>query len=138
MKIVELRKVPRNKIGKIIDHGSDREDHEYRTAIYLSSLGFDVELLKPSNIPHSKNPDIQMLGTVWEMKAPTSIKSGTNESMFRKAIKQAGGRAVFDLRRLKSSQDKAEKHFMDLFERHRDMRRMIIIKKDDQAVDINR
>ena len=43
--------------------------HEKKTIRCLSKYGFDVETIIPSNIPGSRNPDILMLGTFWEMKS---------------------------------------------------------------------
>lgn len=136
MKQVILQK--KSRTGRIIDRGGKRESHEYQTAVFLAGLGFDIELLEVSNIPKAKNPDIEMLGTAWEMKAPMSIAKSTNETMFRKAVKQSGGRAIFDLRHIKQNDNIVEKNLLVFFKRTREMHRMIIIRKDGTAIDFTK
>lgn len=138
MKFTEIKKLPKRSPGKIIEHNIALEPHEKDTIAYLSSFGFNIELIVPSSIPHSNNPDLEMLGTVWEMKGPTSSKENTIKKRFRKAIRQANGRAIFDLRNVKQSPSKAETIILNLFTSTRGMRRIVIIKKDGTVIDITK
>ena len=135
MKIIELKKVPKNKIGKYNENGVDLKPHEKATIKLLTQYGFNIESIIPSNIPKAKNPDILMAGTVWEMKAPMKYNEETIRTKFRKAKKQANGRAVFDLRNVKEL-ERVNKYIMSLFVDTSEMRRMIIIKSDNETLDI--
>lgn len=136
MKQVELKPVARNKRGKIIIRSSNLEKHEIKTLECLASFGFDIETIIPSNTPGSNNPDILMLGTYWEMKGPKTANKNTLKKRFRKAIKQSGGKAIFDLRNKKGDIDKVRNWIMRLFKEVSGMRRIIIIVADNTALDI--
>ena len=101
MREIVRKAVAKNKYGRVVFNNHDLESHEIDTIFCLASFGFDVETIKPSNIPGSRNPDLLMLGTTWEIKTPTTINRETIATEFRKAVKQSGGRAVltFDTRR---------------------------------------
>ena len=137
MKIIERKKVSKVKYGRVVFSNRDLEPHEEATVFCLSSFGFDVETIVPSSIPGSKNPDLLMVGTTWEMKGPRTPNEFTIKAKFRKAVKQSGGRAVFDLRNA-DDKDKAEVEeiIMDLFEKTRGMRRIMIIRDDESLIDI--
>ena len=66
MRIIERKRVSKSKYGKVVFNNRDLESHEEATVFCLSSFGFDVETIIPSNIPKSKNPDLLMLGTTWQ------------------------------------------------------------------------
>lgn len=138
MKIIELKKVPKNKIGKLNKNGVELEPHEENTAELLTLYGFNIEAIRPSNTPNIKNPDILMSGTIWEMKGPTSANKSTIKKRFRKAIKQANGKGVFDLRNIKMIKEREDAFntVIELFETSRGMRRIIVIKNDDKVLDI--
>ena len=136
MWIIEREKVPKSKYGKIIFNNRDLEPHEEATIFCLSSFGFDVETIIPSNIPKSKNPDLLMLGTTWEMKGPRKANQDTIRTKFRKAKKQSGGRAIFDLRNSGHDAESIEKYILKLFTEIKEMRRIIIIKNSDKILDI--
>lgn len=136
MKVIKRHKVSKSKYGKIIFGNRDLEPHEEATVFCLSSFGLDIETLIPSNIPKSKNPDLLMLGTVWEMKGPKSYNEKTIRKRFRKAKKQAGGRAVFDLRNVISNVDSVEKYIIKLFTEEHEMYRIMIIEDDSSLIDI--
>lgn len=139
MKIVELKPVSKNKVGRIIKNGVKLEPHEYETIFLLANLGYNIELVRPSNIPHSNNPDLEMQGTFWEMKGPESPDEDTIATKFRKAVKQSGGRAVYDIRRIPSgSMQRIEQYILKLFKNTRGMRRIILIQSDDRVLDITK
>lgn len=134
MKIVELKKAKKEKVGHINLNGVKPEPQERRTIRLLSQYGFNIEVIRPTNTPKTNNPDILMLGTIWEMKAPTSFNENTLKLRMKKAAKQAG-HIVFDLRSVKKNSEKVEKYINGLFIGNSKMRRMILIKKDGRAVD---
>lgn len=127
-KMVELHQVSKAKYGKAVLNNTNFSHYENDTAVCLTSFGFNVETLTPSNIPKSKNPDLHMLGTFWEMKTLLSANQNTVKTHFRKAIKQANGKAIFDLRYYRKDPLKIEQYIIDLFATTREMRRVMLIK----------
>lgn len=137
MKTTAIHKVPKNKYGKVTITNHNLEPHERDTIFRLASFGFDVETIKPSNIPKSHNPDLFMLGTFWEMKGPTTANQNTIKKRFLKAIKQANGKTVFDLNNIKNDDaNNAQEIILNLFCNIRGMRRIIIIRDENNALDI--
>ena len=136
VKIIKRKKVAKSKYGIVIFRNHDLELHEEATVFCLSSFGFDVEALAPSNIPKSNNPDLLMLGTTWEMKGPRKANKETIRTKFRKARRQSGGRAVFDLRNSGSDAKEIKKYIIDLFIEIHEMRRIMIIEDDEEMLDI--
>ena len=139
IKILQLRQSPIAKYGKAAFHNQNFGHYENDTVSCLTSFGFDVETLSPSNIPKSKNPDLYMLGTFWEIKTLLTANENTIKTHFRKAVKQAGGKAVFDLRYYEKDVAKIKQYIMDLFASTRGMRRIILIeyaKKEVIAIDL--
>ena len=134
MKIIELHKVPKNKIGKFNKNGIKLEPHEENTAELLTLYGFNIEVIRPINTPGANNPDILMTGTIWEMKAPRRYNEQTLKNRMRKAARQAG-RVVFDLRNLDIAKEKTKQFVIKLFIGNSDMRRMIIIENDKKVLD---
>lgn len=135
MKIVELQKVTVNRYGNLITHGVTLQPHEFKTVIYLTKFGLDIELIRPSNIPHSNNPDLEMLGTIWEIKSPLTYNESTIKKRFRKSKNQSGGRSIFDLRNIQNDSNKAKKFILELFSSTREMHRIILIEKGGQVFD---
>ena len=136
-KITELKPVSGDKYGRVIINHK-LEPHEQETIFYLSSFGFDIDVIVPSNMPGTNNPDLLMMGTFWEMKASFSKNRKTLEAKFHKAVKQSEGKVVFDLRGIRNPRDaqEAEKKIMMLFRVTRGMRRIILIRKGGQTLDI--
>lgn len=73
--------------------------HELETARVLSTYGVDVEFLKEVYDDGKRNPDVRMLGGIWEFKAPEGAsESNTISNQFRRARRQSR-HLVLDLRR---------------------------------------
>ena len=128
MKIIELHQVSDNKIGKINKNGIKPEPNEEKTLNYLTLFGFDIELIRPSNTYKTKNPDVLIFGTIWEIKTPISSNKNTIKNRFREASSQAD-KVIFDLRFIKKNSIEAEKQIRQLFKGDGHVRRMIIIEK---------
>ena len=45
MKIAELPKVPKNRVGRIITNGVKLKTHEESTAVFLTQFGFNIEYI---------------------------------------------------------------------------------------------
>ena len=135
MKITELHKVSKSKYGNLITHGALLQPHELKTVLYLNEFGLDIELMLPSYIPPSNNPDLEMLGTTWEMKSPRSYREDTIKKRFRKAKHQSDGHSIFDLRNITKDYTAVKNFLLKLFESTRGMKRLIMIEKDGRVFD---
>ena len=134
MKIKELQKVPKAKIGHINKNGVKLEPGEEDTLNYLILFGFDVELIRPTRTQKIKNPDALIMGTIWEVKTPTSCNKTTIKNRFREAADQAT-HIVFDLRNIRKHSDDVKKQLINLFMEEGLVHRMIIIEKSGKALD---
>lgn len=132
-----MKTPPKSKIGKIIPNGVHLEIHEYNTILFLTSQGINVELLIPSDTPHSKNADLMMLGLIWEMKCPQGTSRHCIERLFRKAAHQAE-HIVLDLRLVKINAVVSEDIAIKLFRHSRRVRRIIIITKNGKMLDLKK
>ena len=134
MKIIELYQVSKNRRGSFRKNGVRLEPHEEKTAKFLTLYGFNIEVICPNNTPKTKSPDILMSGTIWEMKAPIKYNKNTLKKKIRKASSQAQ-RVIYDLRNVKKDHDELRRAVIKLFEGNPNIRRMIIITKDNQVLE---
>ena len=134
MKKREVQKVSKDKIGRVIRNDVKTEVSEDSTILYLTQFGFNIELIKPASTKKSHNPDVLILGAVWEIKSPESSNKNTIKVRFRKASKQAN-KVIFDLRNIKHGAQDAEKQLTNLFKEAGRVRRMMIIRKDGRLFD---
>ncbi|MBR3332174.1 hypothetical protein IKG28_00890 [Candidatus Saccharibacteria bacterium] len=137
MKEIELKKVSNARIGRVNTCGAHLEAHEYDTIYFLASYGFDIEIIKPSNTPKTSNPDFLIKGAIWEAKSPNGSGSSTIARQFHKAGKQAD-RLVLDLRRIRLSVDISEKEAKKRFASSRNIKRLLLITKDNRLLDIRK
>lgn len=90
------------KPGRVVvptDTPNPPKAHELETARVLSTYGVDVEFLKEVYADGKRNPDVRMLGGIWEFKAPEGAsESNTISSQFKRARRQSR-HLVIDLRR---------------------------------------
>ena len=125
MKTKEIKKVSKNRIGRISKNGVKPEPNEDNTFNYLALYGFDIELIKPTRTKKVKNPDVLIMGAVWEAKTPISSNKNTIKNRFREAADQAS-KVIFDLRNIRNGADEAEKQIIELFKGNGKVRRMIV------------
>jgi hypothetical protein len=108
------------------------EDHEIETVNFLIEHGESVELIMPSNTPKNTNPDILMRGVIWEMKSPTVNNDNSISRLFYRALTQSTN-LIFDLRRLKKSDQKPHNQLMKLATKSRRLNQILIIRKNGQV-----
>ena len=124
-----------NREAKLIAHGVILELHELSTVTFLS--GFcqtTIELIPPSHTPGVRTPDFVMWGIMWEMKSPQGKELRTIEHAFKNAAKQSEN-IVIDLRRNNVDVDSAVKLLKKRFDLSRQVKRMLIITKDENVID---
>lgn len=134
MKVNEIKMVPKGRIGRVSKNGVKPEPNEDDTFSYLALFGFDIELIKPTRTQKVKNPDVLIMGAVWEVKTPISSNKNTIKNRFREASNQAS-KVIFDLRNVRDGANEAEKQIIELFRGDGRVRRMIIIEKCGRVVD---
>ena len=100
-------------------------------------FGFNLELIRPSSIKKIHNPDVLIMGGIWEIKTPTSHNENTIKIRFRKASKQAK-RIIFDLRSVKKKADKVEKQIIDLFQGSGNVHHIMIIEKSGRLLELKK
>lgn len=135
LKITELNLVDRAKLGRVDTRGVHLEAHEYDTIYYLARYGFNVEVIRPTNCPKTKNPDFLIGGSIWEAKSPEGSGSSTIARQFHKAGKQAD-KIVLDLRRIKLPAARAEAEAISRFSKSCSIKRLLLITKDGRLLDI--
>lgn len=137
MKIVELKRVSMDRIGRVNKNGVKLYPHEDSTALHLTQFGFDVEYIMPRHIYKSTNPDFLVNGTIWETKSPEGNGKNTIKHQFDGTSKQAD-KIILDLRRIKLPAEKAERQAMARFEKAINIKRLLLITKSGRVLDIRR
>ena len=126
-----IAKMPR-KQGRIIANGVILEKHENATVIFLTSKGFDVELIPP--VLEKKTPDIKMDKLFGEIKRPKANSKYTIQHAFKSALKQSPN-VIFDLRSSKLHQEKARNKVEKIFNESKSAKRLLIILKSQEMLD---
>ncbi|GBG96099.1 hypothetical protein [Lactococcus termiticola] len=123
--------------GKILPNGVVLENHEMATVVFLTELGYDIELIPPSRIEGLRSPDIRMLEIAWEIKTPKGSSRWTIENQFRRAVKQSS-HLVFDARRLKMPSGKIIREVSKQFYHFKGIKRLMLITKQGDLVDFEK
>ena len=125
------------KIGKITPNGVSLEKHENETVVYFTNLGYNIELIPPSNTPKAKTPDFMMDGKAWEMKSPQGKSRVTVEHAFKRAAKQSEN-IIIDLRRTKIPTDQVKTSLEKLFKVSRRIRNLKVITREQELLDFKK
>ena len=80
--------------GTITPNGVVLETHEMATVVFLTEMGYDIELIPKSNIKGIHTPDIRMSGREWEMKSPKGRPTAEQKD-FVSLLNKGGYKAVF-------------------------------------------
>ena len=123
-----VRNISRQKQGKLTLNDVILEKHEITTIAFFLNIGKNIELIPPSNTPHTKRPDFIMDGIEWEMKCPQKLSPVIAERSFHKALKQSCN-IILDLRCSLRLSDDCIKHLAKCFYSSRKERRMLIITR---------
>ena len=123
--------------GRLKQNGVHLEDHEYKTIKFFLERGENVELIPPIQIKGMSTPDIQIDGVVWEIKSPTGDGKHTMKHAVSNAKHQSTS-IIIDLRRCKMSDDKAVNEVLHHFNLSKRLRRLKIIKKNEELLDFSK
>lgn len=124
------------KTTQYVINGVILEEGEYNTILFLKSKGMRIEVLRPTSIPRSNNPDIMMQNTIWEIKTITTTNLKTIKKRVHKASLQSCN-IIFDLRAIRS-QDLIVDDLIKRFKSKTSIRKMIIVKDDDTMIDLSK
>ena len=119
--------------GTITPNGVVLETHEMATVVFLTEMGYDIELIPKSNIKGIHTPDIRMSGREWEMKSPKGEGKWLIKNTFQAASHQSEN-IIIDLRRIKIPQDRCLRELDRQFQHSKRVRRMYIITKSKKLL----
>lgn len=123
--------------GKLITNGVHLQTHEFHTVNVLIHNGFNVELIPPSQIPGVHLPDIMLNNLPREIKAPDGGSRNTIRHNLQNALRQSSN-IIIDLFRCKLTDDKAIAEIKHQFLFVKAIKRIIIIKKNEEIIDLSR
>ncbi len=123
--------------GRIIPNGVVLEKHEYKTVIFFTDLGNDVELIPKSNRQGEHSADIRMEKLFWEMKAPRGEGGSLIKNTLQRAAQQSEN-VIIDLRRTKRHQAKCLSEIMREFENSKSLKRIKIITKAQKLLELSK
>ncbi len=123
--------------GILIQNGVHLQKHEYETIQLLLKNGYNIELIPPSQIKDFHTPDIIMNGLPWEIKSPQGDGKKTVQNIIQKAAQQSGN-VIIDLRRIKMPEEKAISSFKQQFRLSKSLKRMKLITKTSDIIDISK
>lgn len=125
------------KRGKIIPNGVVLKEHENATVVFLTELGYDVELIPKSNVKGVHTPDIKIGKIKWEMKSPKGEGGSLMKNTIQKALKQSCY-IIIDLRRTKRHQTKCLRELKKQFDNSRSIQRIMVITKSGQILEFGK
>ena len=125
------------KQGKIIPNGVMLEEHEYKTILFFTELGFDIELIPKSNKKGIHTADIIMNNTKWELKSPKGKGRWLLENTLQKASKQSPN-VIIDLARIKIHQTKCLQELEKQFHKSKKVKQLKIITKSRKMVEFKK
>lgn len=125
------------KRGKITPNGVVLKEHENATVVFLTELGYDVELIPKSNVKGVHTPDIKIGKVKWEMKSPKGEGGSLMKNTIQKALKQSCY-IIIDLRRTKRHQTKCLRELKRQFDNSKSVQRIMVITKSGQILEFRK
>ena len=125
-------------MGKIETHGVHATEHEWETAkFFRNALDKRIDFIPLTDGHMVKNPDIEMDGVIWEIKAPEGGGKNTIRHNLERAKKQSQN-IIIDLRWCRIPDERAIKELKERFELSKRFRRMKIITKLHEVLDFSK
>ncbi len=119
------------------NNGVHLQEHEFKTVKILLSQGHNIELIPPSRIKGMRTPDMVMDGKMWEMKSPEGNSKRTIMNTIQNASHQAVN-IIIDLQRCKLEESKALEEIKHHFSLSKRIRKIKIITKNQEIIDLNK
>lgn len=111
------------------------EPHEIESARAFTEGGIDVEFIVPSRTKGIRTPDLKIYAVLWELKCPTGSGKMTIQTQLKRAVKQSHN-VILDTSRTKLSDGFVEKEVKRIMRRTRSVKRLIIINKRRELIEI--
>ena len=125
------------KKGTIIPNGVVLKEHENATVVFLTELGYDVELIPKSNVEGVHTPDVKIGRIKWEMKSPKGEGGSLMKNTIQKALKQSCY-IIIDLRRTKRHLTKCLRELKRQFDNSKSVRRIMVITKGGRVLEFQK
>ena len=123
------------KNGYIIPNGVVLETHENKTMVFLTELGYTIELIPPKPAEYrAKTPDAKINGKYWEVKAPKGNGKHTIDHILERAASQSAN-VIIDLRRAKAPVRSLAKVKFGALKRSK-LKNVVVITKDGKLLDV--
>lgn len=119
----------------IIPYGRHPEPSEIKVAEVFMARGHDVEFLTEPQTEGLKSADVIINGIIWEIKSPTGNNRRTIQRAIAKASKQSTN-VIFDSRHSAISEDTFIRQLHQELKRHPDIKRLVLIGKSSNLLDI--
>ncbi len=123
--------------GKITPNGVVLKTHENATVVFLTELGYDIELIPKSEKQGVHTPDIRFSNLLWEMKSPKGEGSSLMKNTLQKAARQSEN-VIVDLRRVKRIQTRCLAELKREFCISKGVKRLKIITKTRKIIDLTK
>lgn len=117
----------------VIPAGVKPWPHEMRVVEILADSGCVVEFLPTANM---RTADALVDGVEFEIKSPRSSNANSLEHILKKVLKQSCN-VIIDMMRIKTMSDyNVQKFLIVQFRTRRQIKRLILITKNNQIIDI--
>ncbi|MBO4813251.1 hypothetical protein J5491_03850 [Candidatus Saccharibacteria bacterium] len=125
------------KKGKIIPNGVILEKHEYKTILFFTEKGVNVELIPKSNKKGIRTADIIMEGIEWELKSPKGKGRWLIEKTLKRAVRQSPN-IIIDLNRIGIHQNKCLQELEKQFYKSKGIKWLKVITKTKKTIDFKK
>ena len=123
--------------GKFIQNGVHLQEHEWNTIELLLNFGYNIELVKPSDIKDMHQPDIIINNIYWEIKSPQGKAKNTIRHNIKRAEKQSNN-VIIDLQRCGFTDEQAIREIKRIFSISKRVKRLMIITKKKEILDFSK
>lgn len=122
--------------GKLIQNDVHLEKHEWKTVKTLLDKGYNIELVKPSEIKGYHLADIIIDGVYWEIKSPQGKGKNTIRHNMQNAGKQSEN-AIIDLQRCGIPDEIAIGKIKHELSFSKSLKRVKVITKQNEILDFS-
>ena len=121
-------------IGQInTPYGTILQEHELQVSNLLIKTGNNVDFIPVGLLPTA---DLRFMNLEWELKSPTGSGRRTIEKNLRKALRQSTN-VMLDLSRIAIAEDKCLLYLQNHIKNFRELKRLIIITKDQKILKLS-
>ena len=123
--------------GELIYNGVHLTEAEKHTINILLNEGYNIELVQPSDVKDTHNPDILINNIYWEIKAPVGKSKNTIRHNLKRAEKQSRN-VIIDLYRCGLTEFQAMKDIKRVFYISKHLQKLKVITKQQKILDFSK